>query len=100
MPCFPEPAVSLAFGNDARVTGAASCNNYVASYRVTSHALVIAPATSTRRACAPTIDAQEQAFLAALQGELTFELRDVASGTARALVLERSGGSRLVARRE
>lgn len=57
---------SLDFRPDGRLAGRASCNRYTAAYALTGESLTIAPAATTRMACAEAVMDQETRFLAAL----------------------------------
>lgn len=59
---------------DGTVTGNSGCNNFHGTYSAAGKRLAIQPLASTRRACEADIMAQEQAFLAALQGAATWDI--------------------------
>jgi heat shock protein HslJ len=56
------------FGTDGSLTGSSGCNNYMTTYQTNGENISIAPAASTRMACAEPegIMEQETAYLAAL----------------------------------
>jgi heat shock protein HslJ len=86
--------VTLAFGDDGRVTGSASCNSYTAGYALSDEGLTIQKAATTRKACAPPWMKQEQAYLVLLEAVTRFEIaRDGA------LILHAADGRTLRARR-
>jgi len=87
--------MTLAFGDDGRVAGSASCNSYSAAYTLTAEALTVGPAVATRKACAPAVMKQEAAFLAMLGAVQRIEVTE--DGT---LVLHAADGQRVEARRE
>ena len=87
--------MTLAFGDDGRVAGSASCNSYSATYTLTAESLTIGPAVTTRKACAPAVMKQEAAFLAVLGAVQRIEVTE--DGT---LVLHAANGQRVAARRE
>lgn len=60
--------LTMAFGNDGRLSGSAGCNDFHAAYRAEGGALSIDTPAATRRACAQPEGrmAQEAQFLAAL----------------------------------
>jgi heat shock protein HslJ/membrane-bound inhibitor of C-type lysozyme len=87
--------VSLAFDDQGRVTGTASCNNFTAPYSLTGEGLTIGAAAATRKACGPAVMKQEAAFLAALAAVQRIEV--TADGT---LVLHTASGQRITSRRE
>jgi heat shock protein HslJ len=66
--------VTLTFGGDGRLSSTASCNNYTATYALSGEGLTIGKAASTRKACAPRLMAEEQAFLALLAAVNRFEI--------------------------
>ena len=86
--------VTLVFDDAGRLTGAASCNTYAATYTVTGEGLKIDKAATTRKACAPTLMNQEQAFLELLAAVERFEM--AGDGV---LILHAAGGRMLRARR-
>ncbi|MGI3132048.1 META domain-containing protein [Halopseudomonas pachastrellae] len=85
--------MTLRFGNDGRVSGLASCNNYVGAYELNGQQLGFSQLTSTRKACAPALNGQETKFLKALENVTRFHLDNTG-----ALVLETSDGGALTAR--
>jgi heat shock protein HslJ len=59
--------VTLAFGNDGRITGSAGCNHYFASYEVRGTGITIGQAGSTEMYClAPGVMEQESTYLSLL----------------------------------
>jgi heat shock protein HslJ/membrane-bound inhibitor of C-type lysozyme len=86
---------SVAFGDDGRVTGTASCNSYTAPYTVTGEGVTIGAAAVTRKACPPAVMKQEAAFLAALAAVQRIEV--TGEGT---LVLHTANGQRVTSKRE
>lgn len=53
---------------DGAVSGFGACNRYRGKATVSGNAIRFGPMASTRMACPPAVMAQEQAFLAALDG--------------------------------
>jgi heat shock protein HslJ/membrane-bound inhibitor of C-type lysozyme len=86
---------SLAFGDDGRLSGSASCNSYTAPYTLTGEGLTIGAAAVTRKACAPPVMKQEAAFLAALVAVQRIEVTPDA-----VLVLHTATGQRITSKRE
>lgn len=86
--------ITLRFGADGRLTGAASCNRFSAPWQLHGEGLRIGPAVATRMACPPPLMQQEDRFLRLLERVTRFEI--AADG---ALVLVDGDGTRLVARR-
>jgi heat shock protein HslJ len=84
------------FGQDASITGNASCNTYQGRYLATARIIKIGPLATTMLACAsPALSAQESAYLAALARAATWsvdgtrlELRD-ANGSLQAQYVSR-----------
>ena len=86
--------VTIAFQEDGRVAGLASCNRYLATYELTGEGLSIAGGASTMMACEPSLMAQERRFLDALAAVTRFEIAPDG-----ALVLVAGDRPRLIARR-
>jgi len=86
--------VTLAFGDDGRVAGSASCNGYTAAYTVTAEGLRIEKAAATQKACAPALMTRERAFLDLLGAATRFEI-----ASDGALVLYAVDGGTIRARR-
>ena len=74
---IPGTMMTAYFGNDGVVSVNGGCNTYSGTYTENSGAISIGPLAGTQRSCGETIDAQEQAYLAALAAARTF----VISGT-------------------
>lgn len=87
--------VTLNFGNDGRVSGRASCNNYVGAYQVDGRSLQLSQLATTRRACAPALNEQETRFVQTLEQISRFHLDETG-----ALILEGEEGGSLKARLE
>ena len=75
--------VFAAEGN--RVSGSTGCNRVVGTFTQTAEVLRFSPMASTKMACPPNLDAQERAFLEAVQATAaaqisgnTLELKDAA----------------------
>ncbi|ENO86145.1 META domain-containing protein [Thauera linaloolentis] len=58
--------VTLAFGDDGRVTGISACNRYSGRYALSGEGLHLSELAGTRMACAPALMEEEQRFHAAL----------------------------------
>jgi heat shock protein HslJ/membrane-bound inhibitor of C-type lysozyme len=86
--------VTIEFGDDDRVSGAASCNRYMGSYSLTGEGLTLGQMASTMMACPEAIMDQEQRFLAILAEVQRFEM-----GQDGALVLHTNDGRTITARR-
>lgn len=87
-------SISFTFGENGRISGAASCNQMNGNYAVGGEGLVISELVTTRRACPAPVMEQEQAVLTLLQGVRGFRLTP--NGF---LVLEAMDGRRLRAKR-
>jgi heat shock protein HslJ len=66
--------VTIAFLDEGRVAGLASCNRYLASYELTGEGLSMDGGASTMMACAPALMEQERRFLDALGAVRRFEI--------------------------
>jgi heat shock protein HslJ len=86
--------VTLAFAEDGRLSGEASCNRLAGEYSLTGEGLTIAAAATTRMACVDAVANQERDFLAALGKVQGFSI--AADGS---LVLRTSDGQSMEARR-
>ena len=75
--------VTLDFRTDGRLAGRASCNRYTAGFELTGETLTIAPAASTRMACAEALMEEEARFFSALSEVRRF---DVDAGGALLLI--------------
>ena len=72
---LPETQLSVTFESDSRVSGDTGCNMFNGPYTVAGSTLTFGPLVTTRRACASdAANAQEQAFLAALEATTSYEL--------------------------
>jgi heat shock protein HslJ len=89
-----DSRVTIAFQEDGRVAGLASCNRYTASYELTGEGLSIAGGASTMMACAPALMEEERRFFEALDAIRRFEIAPDG-----ALVLAADDRPKLIARR-
>ena len=85
---------TLLFAPDGRLSGNASCNRLIASYKVKGSKLTISPTGTTMMACPPALINQERK-LVDLLGTVTGYSID-RTGT---LILTSASGERIVARR-
>lgn len=85
---------SLMFGEDGRVSGMGSCNNYNAGYTLTGEGLSFSRAAATLRACAPALMDQEQKFFDTLAKVSGFSIDETG-----ALILTAPDGGTILARR-
>lgn len=86
--------ITLNFGTDGRVGGAASCNRYTAAYALSGEGLTISKAAATMMACAPALMQQERLFL-----DLLAQVRHFTLDATGALVLHAADGRTISARR-
>jgi heat shock protein HslJ len=73
-PPLPDTELTLNFGGEGTANGNAGCNDFNGAYTVSGEGLVIGPLTATQRLCAEEINAQERAYLSALQAAGSFSL--------------------------
>ena len=66
-PVLPDRRPTLSFVDPGRVSGNASCNRYGGGADLGDGTIKVGPLQTTRMACTPEIDAQERAYLVALQ---------------------------------
>jgi len=90
------PTLSLAAG-EARASGNGGCNQFNGAYTQSGASLRFGPLASTRRACAdPAANAQETAYLRALESTTRFAVYDdllvLYAGDQPVARLRRSGG--------
>ena len=60
------------FGNNGSFSANGGCNTYNGTYTENNGAITIGPLAGTRMSCGEPVDAQEQAYLAALAAARTF----------------------------
>jgi heat shock protein HslJ len=60
--------LTATFGEDGALSGSSGCNTFNGTYTLDGNAIAVGPLATTKMACADDVMAQEQAFLAALQG--------------------------------
>ncbi|HQR72767.1 MAG TPA: META domain-containing protein [Burkholderiaceae bacterium] len=85
---------TLRLAEGGQVSGRASCNTYTARYELSGEGLAIGEVAVTQRACAPSLMAQEERFLATLRAVRSFDF--TSDG---ALVLKADGQRSIKARR-
>jgi heat shock protein HslJ len=90
-PTIADARPSMAFGQDGQVGGTSGCNQYRATFHTSGDAIAIGDLASTRMACDPARNAQEQAFTLALTSVDGWRLADDGS-------LELDGPSAILAR--
>jgi heat shock protein HslJ len=86
--------VTLAFAEDGRLSGSASCNRLAGEFSLTGEGLTISAAATTRMACVDAVANQERDFLAALGKVQGFSI--AADGS---LALRTSDGQSIEAKR-
>ncbi|MBP6515067.1 MAG: META domain-containing protein [Steroidobacteraceae bacterium] len=69
-------SLTLAFGEDGRITGSAGCNTYTAPFELADETIKLGPAAATRMMCAAPegVMDQEALFLQALQSAASYRL--------------------------
>lgn len=67
--------VTIRFGDDGRVTGNASCNNFMGGYSLTKSGLVFTQLATTMMACPPALMDQERKFQVVLGMVTQFVLK-------------------------
>jgi heat shock protein HslJ/membrane-bound inhibitor of C-type lysozyme len=60
--------VTIEFGDDGRVSGMASCNQYSGRYTLTGETLTFSPLAATKKGCATALMQQETRVLSILEG--------------------------------
>jgi len=58
---------TLEFDKDDKISGSGSCNRFNGTVKISGKAMSISPLASTRMACAPALNQQEQTYFTALQ---------------------------------
>lgn len=85
---------TLLFGEDGRLSGNATCNRLIATYRVDGNRIEINAPGLTRMACPPALMDQEGRLVQMLADIATYEIDPTG-----ALILKTGGGSTITARR-
>jgi heat shock protein HslJ len=73
IPPLPDSTITLLFAAD-QLSGAGGCNTYNGAYAVTGNNLSISPLAITRSSCGEELDAQEAAYVQALQGATSYQI--------------------------
>lgn len=73
-PVLEERKPTVAFLEPGRLSGNASCNRYSGAADLGDGTIRVGQLASTRMACTPELDAQERAFLVALQNARRLDL--------------------------
>lgn len=73
-PVLEDNSPTLSFVDPGRVSGNGSCNRYGGSAELGDGTIKVGPLAATKMACTPEVDAQERAYLAALQNAARLEL--------------------------
>jgi heat shock protein HslJ len=69
-----DTEVEIGFSPEGGVFGTGGCNRLNGTYQITGEGLSFGPIASTRMACPEDIMAQEQAFFAALEQVISFDI--------------------------
>lgn len=76
-PVLADHRPTIEFWEAGRISGKASCNRYSGAVELGDGTIRVGPGlATTRMACTPEVDAQEKAFLVALQNARKMELSD------------------------
>ena len=70
-----ENLPTLSFSNDGKVSGSGGCNTFSGPVTISGMAIKFGPLAATKKACSEQVDAQEAAYLKALEQAQTFEIR-------------------------
>lgn len=73
-PVLEDSRPTLGFLDPGRIAGKASCNRYGGGVDLGDGTIKVGPLQTTRMACTPEIDAQERAYLLALQNARRLEI--------------------------
>ncbi|SDU28283.1 META domain-containing protein [Halopseudomonas salegens] len=68
--------VTLRFAPEQRLSGVASCNNFMAGYQLSGEGLSLQQVATTKKACESALMDQEQTVLAFLQGVQGFNINE------------------------
>jgi polar amino acid transport system substrate-binding protein len=71
---LPGTLLTTNFDSSGGVSGSGGCNTYSATYDVSGSSLTISSPLATGKLCDADIDAQEQAFFAAMESAATFNI--------------------------
>jgi putative lipoprotein len=71
---LPRSDVSLTIGADMRAGGSGGCNAYFSQAQLDGDHIAFSGVAATRKACAGAVNAQEQAFFAALAATATWQI--------------------------
>ena len=64
--------ITAEFGADGTLSGSTGCNRYMTTYSITGDAIQIGPVATTKVACEPEPQGQEQAYVAALEDSVSW----------------------------
>jgi len=73
-PVLEDHRPTLSFFEPGRIAGNASCNRFTGAADVGDGTIKVSPLAVTKMACIPEVDAQERAYLAALQNAYRMEI--------------------------
>ena len=74
LPVLPDGRPTLSFADPGRISGNASCNRFGGAADLGDGTIKVGPLQTTRMACPAEVDAQEKAFLTAIQNANRLEL--------------------------
>jgi len=90
---LPGTLLTTNFDSSGGVSGSGGCNTYTANYNVNGSSLTISAPLATGKACTPEINAQEQAFFAAMASATSYNIEAgqlYITGSSGTVVLEYS----------
>lgn len=67
---------TIELNDDGTYGGMAGCNHFTGTFTVNAFHIAFGPPAATRKLCVPAVRDQEAKFFKALQGELTYEVKD------------------------
>ncbi len=70
-----ENLPTLSFSADGKVSGSGGCNTFSGPVTISGMAIKFGPLAATKKACSEEANAQEAAYLKALEQAQTFEIR-------------------------
>ena len=93
VPVGTTTQITIGFSADGQISGQGPCNAYTGSYTLEEGKLSVGPLALTRKACPPTVMAQEEEFVSVLDAASLVRINEQG-----VLVLEDAEGGSIVAR--
>ena len=75
-PPVPTTNMTAEFNDEGMVSGSAGCNNYNSPYEVDGNQISFGPGMMTAKMCVDLVNAQEIAYMGALEAATTFEVSE------------------------